>query len=134
MYKVVTHVYEMSYTFPINIVLTSGAANRLRPENARKLPVPISFLDDDTPTGKAAVKSLSGLTPDELVLHKAKLSKLRNKRRQDKIALLREIDNLTTNTGKIHYLLRLYNPSIRDMSEAELLNRIDSFLETLHLE
>lgn len=124
----------MSYSFPINILLTSAAANRLRPDTARKLPVPISFLDDDTLTGKAAVKLLSSLTPEEKLLHKSSLSKQRNKRRQAKISLLPELDSLPTNTAKILYLLKLYNPSIRDMPPSDLFLTVDSFLSSLHLE
>lgn len=125
----------MSYSVQsLNVLLTRDAAMKLRPPNARKLPISISFLEDNVLTGKAAVKALSGLTPEEKERHKLAMARERNKRRQEKISYLREIDSLPTNKHKICYMLRLYNPSVRETAEQDLMMRVDNFLETLGLE
>lgn len=125
----------MSYTLNTNLIVTKDALKYLRPENARKLPSPLAFVAPfPSLTGKAAVKALEGLTLEEKEQHKLNLSKQRNNRRQEKINILREIDSLPTNKEKLFYVLRLYNQSMREMPEDELMRQVDAFLETLWLE
>ena len=105
---------------------------RVKPaEIVKDYPIPSLVEAPIVFTGKRAVQELSHLTPEEKAEHAKMMTKQRNKRRQEKVVLLRELEYLPTNCSKIEYLLLMFNPVLKDIDRELLRNNITVFLDTL---